>query len=319
MFQSIIKSQPNEDISILIQPDNHPWNYLCECGDASGLTVKEIQNTKAIFISHTHIDHFVNFDAVIRHQIGIERRIVVCGPAGIANQIKSRLHSYTWNLIQKGSITYEIREVLDNEVNVFELEPPFWELKQLEPLPEGIIFEEKDFFVTSVILDHKIPVLAYKFEERDTLKIDIGKSGFRGGRWVKKLKSAYENGLENHSIEIEGKEFAAKELFHLLHIKKGDSVGIIMDHAASETNHAKISGHFGSCQTVYIECFYKEEDKNLAQLNSHSYSSMSGKVMAESRVERAVPVHFSRKYKEPQIKELILEFEMAIQKAKKAL
>jgi len=50
MFQSEIKSQLNEDISILVQLDNHPWNYICECGDASNWTVKEVQNANAVHL-----------------------------------------------------------------------------------------------------------------------------------------------------------------------------------------------------------------------------------------------------------------------------
>lgn len=61
MFNAEVKSKIEEDICILVNLDNHPWNYLCECGNASDLTVKEVQNSNAIFISHTHIDHFVNF------------------------------------------------------------------------------------------------------------------------------------------------------------------------------------------------------------------------------------------------------------------
>lgn len=66
MFQAEIKSKEDEDICILVRPDNHPWNYLCDCGDASGLTVKECQDTRAIFISHTHFDHFCNFDWILQ-------------------------------------------------------------------------------------------------------------------------------------------------------------------------------------------------------------------------------------------------------------
>ena len=60
MFFSEVKSRADEDISILIRLANHPWTYICECGDASDLTIKEIRNCKAVFISHTHIDHFIN-------------------------------------------------------------------------------------------------------------------------------------------------------------------------------------------------------------------------------------------------------------------
>lgn len=313
MFQSEIKSQINEDISILVQLDNHPWNYICECGDASNWTVKEVQNTNAVFISHTHIDHFVNFDMVIQHQIGIQRRVVICGPKGIAVQVQAKLKSYTWNLIKKNAIVYEIREMLsENEIKVFEIEPPLWDLVEKTTLKSKLLFQEKNFVVTGILLDHKTPTLAYQFKEKDTIKIDIQASGFRGGKWVKELKEAFEQNDLEQQITIEDKNYLAKDLFHLLHVQKGDSLGIIMDHAANSDNHANIVRHFSHCQKVFIESFYKNEDKAFAETNYHSYAAMSGKVMRAAKVLNPVPVHFSRKYGAEEIEVLVGEFEEAL-------
>lgn len=313
MFQSEIKSNINEDISILVQLDNHPWNYICECGDASNWTVKEVQNANAVFISHTHIDHFVNFDMVIRHQIGIQRRVVICGPKGIAAQVQAKLKSYTWNLIQKGAILYEIREMVsENEIRVFEIEPPVWELIEKPILKSNVLFQEKNLVVTGILLDHKTPTLAYKFKAADTVKIDIQASGFRGGKWVKELKAAFEQNTPEQSISIEEKTYLASDLFHLLKRQKGDSVGIIMDHAANSENHAKILQHFSNCQKVFIESFYKNEDQAFAAANYHSYAAMSGKIMREAKVLNPVPVHFSRKYGAEEIEALVKEFEVAL-------
>lgn len=310
MFHAEVKSKLEEDISILLKMDNHPWNYLCECGDASKLTVKELQNCKAIFISHTHIDHFANFDSVVRHQIGIQRRIIICGPKGIATQIQSRIRSYTWNLIEKGAIIYEIREYHSKgKILIYEIEPPVWELVKINEKEGMTIYEDKSFDVSAILLDHKIPTLAYKFKARNTTKIDIAPSGFKGGKWVKELKEAFEKNEKDLMISIEGKAYKAETLFHLLHVQEGDSLGIIMDHAASEENHKKIKDHFFACRRVYIECFYKAEDKEQAKLNYHSYSTMSGKIMRESKVKDPIPVHFSRKYSEDEIEGLIDEFE----------
>ncbi|MEM7373414.1 MAG: hypothetical protein AAF587_32610 [Bacteroidota bacterium] len=193
MFQAELKSRIGEDISILVRVDNHPWNYLCECGDANNLTVKEIQNCKAIFISHTHIDHFVNFDSVIRHQIGIQRRVIICGPKGIAAQVGSRINSYTWNLIKEGAILYEIREYVSEEkLNIYEIEPPIWEIKKIKEIEGNILYQDKSFKVSAILLDHKIPSLAYKFKAGDTTKIKIAASGLKGGKWIKELKEAFE-------------------------------------------------------------------------------------------------------------------------------
>ncbi len=310
MFQSEVKSQIYEDISILVKPDNHPFTYICECGDARDLTVKEIQSAQAIFISHTHIDHFVNFDAMVRHQIGIQRRVTIIGPEGIAKQVQHRIQSYTWNLIQEGAILYEIREVIsDTEMVIYEIEPPHWELKEIKRTSVDVLFNEKTFMVTGVLLDHKIPTLAYKFIEHDTLKINIKESGFRGGPWVNTLKEAYTNHRTDISIDIEGKTYLAKDLYHLLHIQKGDTLGIIMDHAAHSKNHIKIKTHFKDCAKVFIECFYKAEDESFAHLNSHSFSTMSAQIMKESEVKEALPVHFSRKYTKDEVCELIEEFD----------
>jgi len=309
MFLPEVKSKVNEDISILIKLDNYSFNLICECGDASGLTVKECQNTEAIFISHTHIDHFINFDFILRHQIGIGRRIIICGPEGITQQVQSKIKGYQWNLIEENSITYEIREIKkDGHIEIAEINPPHWEIKTLENKNPDTLYKNERFSVDFVILDHKTDSIAYLFQEEDTVKIDLSKSEFKGGIWVRELKTAYEQGNETALIKIENKDYPAAELFYMLETKKGDSLGVIMDHAANEANHKKIQSIFQDCNQAFIECFYKAEDKEFAKLNFHSYSEESAKIMKICNIKKATPVHFSRKYKEEEVKVLMEEF-----------
>ena len=309
MFLPEVKSKVNEDISILIKLDNYSFNLICECGDASGLTVKECQNTEAIFISHTHIDHFINFDFILRHQIGIGRRIIICGPEGITQQVQSKIKGYQWNLIEENSITYEIREIKkDGHIEIAEINPPHWEIKTLENKNFDTLYKNERFSVDFVILDHKTDSIAYLFQEEDTVKIDLSKSEFKGGIWVRELKTAYEQGNETALIKIENKDYPAAELFYMLETKKGDSLGVIMDHAANEANHKKIQSIFQDCNQAFIECFYKAEDKEFAKLNFHSYSEESAKIMKICNIKKATPVHFSRKYKEEEVKVLMEEF-----------
>ncbi|WP_299123895.1 peptidase [uncultured Tenacibaculum sp.] len=309
MFTATIKSTLDEDISILVKPENHSWNYLCECGDASKLTIKEIQNCNAIFISHTHIDHFINFDTIIRHQIGIERKVTICGPQYIATQIQHKLKAYTWNLIDKEALSYEVKEMIsDNKIVTYELSPPLWEIKEVSKTNSNILFADKKFEVQGVLLDHKTPSLAYKFIEYDTVKFNISKSNLKGGKWVNELKEAFNKNLSNQIIQIENIQYEAKDLFYLLELKKGKTLGIIMDHAPSEINHKKITTHFLNCDTVFIESYYKNKDQNFAELNFHSYAKMSGQIMRTSLIKEAIPVHFSRKYSAEEINELQQEF-----------
>jgi ribonuclease Z len=309
MFLPEIKSQPNEDICILFRLDNHSPNYIVDCGDASGLGVKECQNAEVVFISHTHIDHFINFDQILRHQIGIERRVVITGPRDIHLQVQAKIRGYSWNLIKPGAIVYEIREIIsESEINVYEVEPPVWELKKIKTISSGVVYANDRFEVRFTLLDHKLPTVAYLFKEVDSVKIDLSKGTFRGGAWVRLLKQAFEAGQNEATIEIEGNAYKAEELYHLLEVKRGDSLGVIMDHAASEANHEKIKGLFTACNRVFIECFYKTEEKDMAALNYHSYAQASGKVMQACGVKEAIPVHFSRKYTQADLEQIAAEF-----------
>jgi len=312
MFNAEIKSAPDEDICILIKVDNHPFNYIVDCGEAKSLGVKECMNTNAIFISHTHIDHFVNFDTILRHQIGVQRKIVVTGPKGITNQIQNRIKSYCWNLIDKDAIAYEVREILkDGEYKSIILRPPMWEKEEENVVAKTTVFEEKRFVVEYEILDHKTDTIAYLFKAQDKTKIEL-RDGLKGGKWVRELKDAYEAADEEKTIEIEEKAYKAKELFHLIHLEKGKKLGVILDHAANEQNHSKIKRKFTGCDEVYIECFYKDEDKEFAEKNYHSYALKSGEIMKACGIKNAIPVHFSRKYEERDIQELLEQFNKAI-------
>lgn len=308
MFQATLKNLPHEDISVMITMDNHSWNYLVDCGQASQLTVRECQQIAAVFISHTHIDHFINFDEILRHQIGIGRRVVICGPEGIAKRVQSRILSYIWNLIEPGSILYEIREISeDGKIRKFELEPPAWELRDCG-LQEGPLYRSDEFQVEYVLLDHKIPTVSYLFREDDKTSINLAGAGLRGGPWVRDLKAAFEAGNPGQELEIEGQQRPAGELFHLLEVKKGDTLGVIMDHLASEENHSRIQSLFEKARKVLIECFYKDEDKENALKNFHSFASASGNIMRICEVEEAVPVHFSRRYDEAEVEEVKAAF-----------
>jgi len=171
MFKAEIKSTPDEDICILIKVDNHPFNYIVDCGEAKSLGVKECMNTNAIFISHTHIDHFVNFDTILRHQIGVQRKIVITGPKGIIDQVQNRIKSYCWNLIDEDAIIYEVREILKGGTYISAvLRPPLWQKEDEKVVAKSTVFEEKQFVVEYEILDHKTDTIAYLFKAMIKLK-----------------------------------------------------------------------------------------------------------------------------------------------------
>lgn len=297
MIQAEIKSLLKEDISILIKIPNSGKHYLCDCGEASLLTVKEIQSISALFISHTHIDHFSNFDGIFRHQIGSGGKVVICGPKNIQKQVEARLKSYTWNLVDEKAIEYEIREaVSEAKINIYNLRPPHWNLELAAT--QNFLFEDENVSVDCAVLDHKTDSVAYLFREKDPVTFNENASGLKKGKWISELKAAFEAQDPEKAIEIDGTVYQAADLFHLLTRNKGYRLGVIMDHAVCESNYEKIKTVFRKADLVYIETFYKDEDRELAGQNCHSFASASGKIMKDCDVKEAVPVHFSRRYTE---------------------
>lgn len=312
MLQAEIKSLLKEDISILIKVPNSGKLYLCDCGEASLLTVKEAQTLSAIFISHTHIDHFSNFDGIFRHQIGSGERVVICGPKNIHQQIEARLKSYTWNLIAENAIEYEIHEIISKEeINVYTLRPPYWTQEFVKT--QNFLFEDENVHVDFAILDHKTDSIAYLFKEKDSVTFHENASDFKKGKWISELKKAFENNDTDKEIEIEGTLYKASDLFHLLTRNEGYKLGVIMDHAVDEDNYEKIKAVFNNADKVYIETFYKDSDQEFAKINHHSFASASGKIMNECKVKDAIPIHFSRRYTENDQQEIETAFYKAFQ------
>ncbi|RXM49718.1 MULTISPECIES: peptidase [unclassified Chryseobacterium] len=312
MLQAEIKSLLKEDISILIKVPNSGKLYLCDCGEASLLTVKEAQTLSAIFISHTHIDHFSNFDGIFRHQIGSGEKVVICGPKNIHEQIGARLKSYTWNLIDENAIEYEIHEIISKEeINVYTLRPPYWNIEFVKT--QNSLFEDENVHVDFAILDHKTDSIAYLFKEKDSVTFHENASDFKKGKWISELKKAFENNDTDKEIEIEGTLYKASDLFHLLTRNEGYKLGVIMDHAVDEDNYEKIKAVFNNADKVYIETFYKDSDQEFAKINHHSFASASGKIMNECKVKDAIPIHFSRRYTENDQQEIETAFYKAFQ------
>lgn len=315
MLQAEIKSLLKEDISILVKVPNSGKHYLCDCGEASLLTVKEAQTISAIFISHTHIDHFSNFDGIFRHQIGSGEKVVICGPKNIHEQIEARLKSYTWNLIDENAIEYEIHEILSKEeINVYTLRPPYWAQEFVRT--QDFLFADEYVDVDFAILDHKTDSIAYLFKEKDSVTFHENASDFKKGKWISELKTAFENNDTAREIEIEGTLYKASELFHLLTRNEGYKLGVIMDHAVDEDNYKKIKTVFHQADRVYIETFYKDADQGFAKTSYHSFASASGKIMNECEVKEAVPIHFSRRYTENDQQEIETAFYKAFQNLK---
>lgn len=317
MIEARIISKADEDICLILNFDNHRGNYVCECGTASGLTTKDCLESKAFFISHTHIDHFINFDTFIRHLIGGPFHVIICGPEGIAENLRAKLLGYNWNLIRansKGAMVFEVREFVDEQhYSKYSITSPEWELGEPEVCESPVIYQNEKFSVKALNLDHRIPSIAFRFQEHDQVKMNMDKSPYKPGKWVSQLKEAFIADDKDVLLHVDDRTKKAGSLFGLLEMKKGETLGIVMDHAGIPANHQKIADFFYEVDQLFIESFYLHEESEIALANFHSTASLSGQAAFQAKVKKATPVHFSRKYDEEERALLEKEFYEAFQ------
>lgn len=311
MITATFKNLVNEDICLQLNFENHKWNYLCDCGYASQLSVKDCRDTNALFISHTHIDHFINFDHILRHQLGLGRKIVICGPAGLAQNVQNKIKGFTWNLLvadNPENTSYEIREIHDNQqIKVFHLKAPKWELEVVESYESQVVYETEAFQVRYTTLNHGIDTIAYLFEEPTKIKMNLKDSPYKGGKWVGELKTAYEQAQPEIAVNVHGTEVLAKDLFQYIEPVAGYKLGYIMDHLGDKANHERIIELFAEADEVYIEAYYAAADLELALKNNHSTAQLSGQVARLARIKKVVPAHFSRRYSDGEEHEQLLK------------
>ena len=315
-MKATLKSKLTEDICLQLTVENHPFCYLCDCGMASDLTVKDCRDTAAIFVSHTHIDHFINFDGIMRHQLAIGRRVIICGPVGLAKNVQAKMLAFNWNLLKYDdmAVSYEVRELHpDGRIVRFHMVTPKWELDVLPDLEGPHIYENEVFAARAALLDHGVDVVAYLFMEPPKVRLMPEKSTFKPGKWVKEAKEALLNGDAERLIYVdESTVLAALELFPLFEVEEGFRLAYVMDHAATEENASKIRELCHQADEVYVEAYYMLEDHELAERNKHSMAGFTARVLREAGVKQAIPIHFSRRYQDEEGQRLILdEFERA--------
>ncbi len=313
MIQALNKCKVGEDVCMLLKLPNHSFFYMCDCGEASELTVSEAKNIKGLFMSHTHIDHFCNFDKLMRHLLPANREIIICGGEGIAKNVQCKLLAYNWNILlteqqAEDAMYYHLREITENGIFMYEMRTPKWELEYKGEYKGEFLYENEVFRVHYAILDHRTPSIAYTFEEHPKIK---AKSDIphKAGEWIKHLKKAFLQKDFEQEITIGEEVFLSKDLFRYLEELPGYKVSVVLDHLANEENHQKIIQLCQDTDEMYIEAYYLHEELPLAQKNFHSTALLSGEVCRKSGAKKAVPIHFSRRHQKLEdLKVLFAEF-----------
>jgi ribonuclease Z len=291
---------------------------LFDCGTLTGLSPSEILRITDIFVTHAHIDHFIGFDHLLRLHMGRGKRVRLYGPKGIIGCVRGKLSGYTWNLVKRQRLVFEVFEVDGSRLRASE----FWCRNRFRQsgsrlLEESeFLFEDELVQVRATILDHKIPSLGFSVTERDFYNIDPVKlevMGKRPGPWLNQLKSWARRGRDPAGkIEVDGEKLGAAALAEkLLIVTPGRTLAYVADVRGSRDNREKIVELSRGADILFCEGAFLHEDKERADETYHLTARDAGELARRAGVARLVVFHFSPKY-EGRFDELESEAQQAL-------
>jgi ribonuclease Z len=297
---------------------------IFDLGDLAPLSARKLLRISDVCISHTHIDHFIGFDALLRIMLGRDKHLRLCGPPGILRQVEHRLASYSWNLI--GSYPTEFT------LSVSELHPDGGgrrahfsskrafarEREESFQTADGVIREEENFRIRVAFLEHSIPCLAYAFEEKrhvNFMKNRLEELGVPVGPWLSEVRAAVlREEPDDTRITVRRDALhaspppnalppAGDHVFTLgelkervLQIVPGEKVVYVTDAAFTPRNRERIVELARGADYLFIEATFLHVDQERARDRAHLTARQAGELAREAGAARVIPFHFSPRH-----------------------
>ena len=173
---------PFEDPSVYVRVLHEKKGLLFDAGDVPGLSARELMKITDVFITHTHIDHFIGFDTIIRILLKRAAPVTFYGPEGIIKCITGKLDGYTWNLITEYPLVVNAVEIRRDII----LKASFRAGEEFTCVDTGFIdytptvLDTPLFYVNAVILEHDVPSLGFYIKEKKHINIDKARLTGRG-------------------------------------------------------------------------------------------------------------------------------------------
>lgn len=291
---------------------------LFDLGHNDGLGPTRLLRANEIFVSHTHMDHFIGFDAVLRVAFGRGKTLRLFGPPGLIDNVQGKLRGYTWNLVDGYLLTIEVQEFHQGETrqaffhasNGFQpSEQPGRFLAQQSQSHLFTILEDPMFIVNAVALNHRIPSFAYSLEEQFHINVNkqkLHEAGLPVGAWLKDVKQYIRQSrpddfrftatLYDEHCRQE-REFVLGEMKErFLTISRGQKIAYVVDARYDEENEAKIVALAQGADLFYCESPYLDVDADKARDRYHLTARQAGLMARKAQVRDLVVFHFSPRY-----------------------
>lgn len=304
---------PFEDPALFVPFRYQQRAMLFDLGDIASLPARDILKITHIFISHTHMDHFVGFDRLLRIFLGRDKDLFLCGPQGFLANLEGKLAGYCWNLVKNYQNRFILRaiELHPNRaiVKSYPCRSGFTAHGTVREIPfEGVALAEPELTVHAVHLDHGIPVLGFCLHERfhiNIMKRQLEKFELSPGPWLKRFKAMLYGGADPQTtLRIPSSDQPGLELRFSLadlqsaiaRITPGQSLAYVADAAGTGENLKKIQGLAANVDQLFIEAAFSDAHRDIARRKRHLTARQAGELARSCRVKQYHLFHYSPRY-----------------------
>lgn len=281
------------DPSLYVEPVNLAHAFLVDCG-TQHLGHARLLRARFLFLSHTHLDHFIGFDSWMRVHLGSTNTLHIIGPAGVAGHVHHKIHGYVWNLAESVYLKFLVTEL--DPLRSFQILPATG--YQLEELPGQWpdIDQRGEWTFRYQPLQHlSIISCGYRIYTPETFRVDedaLAATGLKPGPWVKEMKSREEGSLLIDGTPHDIAELREKLLYHA----RGYSVTYITDAIYNPENAARMVELARDTDHLFCESSFLKADVDRAARTHHLTTHQAATIARDANVQHLHLFHFSRRY-----------------------
>ncbi len=317
IFETKIPNGPLGDPVVYCLSQKTGEALLLDLGDLSNLSNKEILKVRHIAVSHTHLDHFIGFDRLLRVNVPHFKPFELCGPPGLIKNVQGKMNAYCWNLLEPGQIRIRVHEIsrdgsittalLTND-RAFEptVEPhrePVFSADDPPPPKKPAVCAmilDDGTRVESIVLDHGTPVCAFMLQSpsryyvRDGALDDLG---LDAGSWIRELQMTMAAKDSGRVFEIGGKTWRAGDLAaRLLNRVQSRSLAYLTDFIFNADNLDRLNVAFKGVEKIVCETNYRTTERERATQKKHLTTKQAALIAAVLGARELETFHISNLY-----------------------